>query len=63
LQQALHKAPDIEIFKEAAYENHIVMLTQVPKVTPRIYEHALLVHVPALLFFVGWQFMVLGSFQ
>jgi hypothetical protein len=49
LQQALHNAPDVEIFKAAADESHIGMLTQFPKLTPQIYEHALLVHVPALL--------------
>lgn len=49
LKEALGKTPNIPKFCAAAATYHHTMLTQFPKVTLRIYDHALLVHVPELL--------------
>lgn len=49
LSQAMSRSPDIPAYAEAAKMYHVTMLTHFPKVQPRIYEHALLVHVPELL--------------
>jgi hypothetical protein len=49
LKEALGKTPNIPKFCAAAATYHHTMLTQLPKVTLRIYDHALLVHVPELL--------------
>jgi hypothetical protein len=45
----MHCEPNVARFKAAAKDYHRTMLTTFPKVTLRIYEHALLVHVPELL--------------
>lgn len=49
LQEALSKQPVHNRYRRAARTYHFIMLTQFPKVTLRIYDHALLVHVPDLL--------------
>jgi hypothetical protein len=50
LKEALGKRPDLTQYRAAAAQYHKVMLTEFPKViTLRIYDHALLVHVPDLL--------------
>jgi hypothetical protein len=49
LQQAMSREPDIHVYVEAAKVFHKTMLVAFPKVQPRIYEHALLVHVPDML--------------
>lgn len=49
LHQALSKQPDVSRYCVAASQYYKTMLTQFPKVQLRIYEHALLVHVPPLL--------------
>jgi hypothetical protein len=49
LQQAMSREPDIQVYVEAAKVFHKTMLVAFPKVQPRIYEHALLVHVPGML--------------
>jgi hypothetical protein len=49
LKEALSKQPDPDAYRRAAHKYHYIMLTQFPKVTLRIYDHALLVHVPDLL--------------
>jgi hypothetical protein len=49
LQQAMSRKPDIQVYAEAAKVFHKIMLEAFPKVQPRIYEHALLVHVPDML--------------
>jgi hypothetical protein len=49
LQQAMSREPDIQVYVEAAKVFHKTLLVAFPKVQPRIYEHALLVHVPDML--------------
>jgi hypothetical protein len=49
LQEAMFDCPNVHRFHAAAKLYHLTMLTHFPKVTPRIYEHALLVHVPSVL--------------
>jgi hypothetical protein len=49
LKEALSKQPDPDAYRRAAHKYHYIMLTQLPEVTLRIYDHALLVHVPDLL--------------
>jgi hypothetical protein len=49
VSEAMHRTPDVDRFKSAAKEYHKTMLTTFPKVTLRIYEHALLCHVPDVL--------------
>jgi hypothetical protein len=49
LHQALSPTPDVVTFKANAEKYHRIMLTNFPKVKFRIYDHALLVHVPAIL--------------
>jgi hypothetical protein len=49
LQEAMHDCPNLHRFHAAAKLHHLTMLTHFPKVTPRIYEHGLLVHVPSVL--------------
>jgi hypothetical protein len=49
IAEAMHRDPNVARFNAAAKEYHRIMLTTFPKVTLRIYEHALLVHVPEVL--------------
>jgi hypothetical protein len=49
LQQAMSREPDIRVYVEAAKVFRKTLLVVFPKVQPRIYEHALLVHVPDML--------------
>jgi hypothetical protein len=49
LQQAMSREPDIQVYVEAAKVFHKTLLVAFSKVQPRIYEHALLVHVPDML--------------
>jgi hypothetical protein len=49
LRQALSRTPNVTAYTTAAKEYHKVMSTHFPKVTMRIYQHALLVHVPDIL--------------
>jgi hypothetical protein len=49
LSEAKHRKPNVQAFQDAAKDYHQTMLTHVPKVTLRIYEHALLYHVPDLI--------------
>jgi hypothetical protein len=48
LKEAMSRQPNVDVFNAAAKTYHR-SLTHFPKVTPRIYEHALLMHVPTLL--------------
>jgi hypothetical protein len=47
--QALSTTPDLDVFHKAAQAYYLAMLTVFPKLHLRIYEHALLVHVPKIL--------------
>jgi hypothetical protein len=49
LRQGLSAAPDLAVYQKAAQVYYVTMLTVFPKVHLRIYEHALLVHVPKIL--------------
>ena len=49
LHQVLSKQPQVAAFKEAAEVYHRIMLTTFPKASLRVYDHAMLVHVPDLL--------------
>jgi hypothetical protein len=49
LKEAMSRQPNVDVFNAAAKTYHRSLLTHFPKVTPRIYEHALLMHVPTLL--------------
>jgi hypothetical protein len=49
LQEAMHDCLNVHRFPAAVKIYHVIMLTHFPKVTTRIYEHALLVHVPSVL--------------
>jgi hypothetical protein len=49
LRQALSTTPDLAVYQQAAQVYYLTMLTAFPKVHLRIYEHALLVHVPRIL--------------
>jgi hypothetical protein len=49
LSEAMHRKPNVQAFRDAAKEYHQTMLTHFPKVTLRIYKHALLNHVPDLI--------------
>jgi hypothetical protein len=49
LQEAMHDCHNVDRFHAAAKLYHLTMLTHVPEITPPIYEHALLVHVPSVL--------------
>jgi hypothetical protein len=49
LRQALSTSPDLAVYQKAAQSYYLTMLTVFPKVHLRIYEHALLVHVPKIL--------------
>jgi hypothetical protein len=49
IKEALGKKREHTQYRAAAAHYHKVMLTEFPKVTLRMYDHALLVHVPDLL--------------
>lgn len=49
LHQSLSLHPHVTVYKERAKIYRKVVLTECPKVRLRIYDHALLVHVPGLL--------------
>jgi hypothetical protein len=49
VKTALRNKPDLTQYRAAAAQYHKVMLTEVPKVTLRICDHALLVHAPDML--------------
>jgi hypothetical protein len=49
VKEALRSKPDLTQNRAAAAQYHKVMLTEVPKVTVRICNYALLVHVPDVL--------------
>jgi hypothetical protein len=49
LKEAHSKQPDPDAYRRAAHKYRYIMLIQFPKVALRIYDHALLVHVPDVL--------------